>query len=116
MSDAFLDRRRTPRVPVGVEHQVGVPVALSVRLLDISASGVLISSPQKMTIGQRARLRTTLGAQALNVEVEVRRVAEHVAQGGNGNGRGHYRMGAVFVHSDDAARASVQHFLRDDAP
>jgi len=113
MADTFLDRRRTPRVDVGGDHQLGVPMALTVRLVDISASGVLISSPQKMAVGQRARLRTTLGSQALNVEVEVRRVSEASHES---NGRGRYRMGAVFVQPDEAARASVQHFLRDDAP
>lgn len=113
MADAFLDRRRTPRVAVGEDHQVGVPMALTVRLVDISASGVLISSPQRMAIGQRARLRARLGTKPLNVEVEVCRVSEHTGEGSN---RGRFRMGAVFVQPDDAARASVQHFLRDDAP
>jgi len=112
MADALLDRRRTPRVAVGGGQQVGVPVALTVRLVDISASGVLISSPQRMAIGQRARLRTTLGSKALNVEVEVRRVSE---RGGEGNAAGRYRLGATFVQPDEAARDSVHHFLRDDA-
>jgi len=112
MADAFLDRRRTPRVAVGGDQQVGMPMALTVRLVDISATGVLFSSPQKLTIGQRARLRTTLGTEALNVDVEVRRVSEY---SGEGNGRGRYRMGAVFVQPDESARATVQHFLRDDA-
>jgi hypothetical protein len=112
MDDAFLDRRRTPRVAVGNGHQVGTPLALTVRLVDISASGVLISSPQRLAIGQRARLRTTLGARPLNVEVEVRRVADHP---GEGNGRGRFRLGASFVQPDDAARECVHQFLRDDA-
>ena len=112
MADAFLDRRRTPRVAVGGGQQVGVPMALTVRLVDISGGGVLISSPQRMAIGQRARLRTTLGSKALNVEVEVRRVSE---QQGEGNGRGRYRLGAIFVQPDESARDSVHQFLRDDA-
>ena len=112
MADAFLDRRRTPRVTVGGDQELGVPMALTVRVVDISASGVLISSPQRMTIGQRARLRTTLGTKPLNVEVEVRRIAEYH---GEGNTRGRYRLGAVFVNPDDVARESVHYFLRDDA-
>ena len=113
MADAFLDRRRTPRVSVAEDYEIGVPMALTVRLVDISAGGVLISSPQKRAIGQRARLRTTLGAKPLNVEVEVRRIAEASSEGINGRGR--FRLGAVFVAPDDAARSSVQEFLRDDS-
>ena len=88
-----------------------MPTALTVRLVDISASGVLISSPQKMDVGQRARLQVTLGGEPLNVEVEVRRVAEGTQE----VGRQRYRMGATFVAPDEYARRSVQHFLRADA-
>ena len=86
-------------------------MALTVRLVDISASGVLLSSPQKMQIGQRAHLQLTLSGEPLNVEVEVRRVADG---GAEALGRNRYRLGAVFVSPDDMARRSVQHFLRDD--
>ena len=76
MTEAFLERRRAPRVAVAQGTRVAVPTALTVRLLDISANGVLISSPQRMDVGQRARLQVTLGGEPLNVEVEVRRIAE----------------------------------------
>ena len=111
MSEAFLERRRTPRIPMGNGHEIGMPMALTVRLVDISASGVLLSSPQRMAIGQRAHLRTTLGGEALNAEVEVRRVAD---AGFENSGRGRYRLGAVFVSLDEVGRRSVQHFLRDE--
>ncbi len=112
MSEAFLERRRAPRVQIPGDRQVGVPVALTVRLMDISASGVLLSSSQKMVVGQRARLHTTLGSEPLNVEVEVRRVGEAEA---NGAGRGRYRIGAVFHGMDEAGGRSVRHFLQGDA-
>jgi c-di-GMP-binding flagellar brake protein YcgR len=108
MPEAYLDRRRDPRVPMGGDQQVGLPMALTVRLVDISAGGVLLSSSQKLNVGQRARLRTSLGADPFNVEIEVRRVAEG---GGDGNGRGRYRVGAVFTALDEAANRSVSHFL-----
>jgi hypothetical protein len=113
MAEALLERRRAPRVAVAPGTEVGVPTGLTVRLLDISASGVLISSPQKMAVGQRARLQLTLGGEPLNVEVEVRRVAE----GGtmmDAVGRSRFRLGAAFVDPDEYARRSVQHFLRAD--
>jgi hypothetical protein len=112
MPDVSLERRRSPRVPIYPGTEVGVPMALTVRLVDISANGVLLSSPQKMLVGQRARLQLTLSGEPLNVELEVRRVSD----GGNEVlGRNRYRLGAVFVTPDEVARRSVQHFLRDDA-
>jgi c-di-GMP-binding flagellar brake protein YcgR len=90
---------------------VGFPMALTVRLVDISAGGVLLSSSQKLNIGQRARLRTTLGTDPFNVEIEVRRVADASL---DGNGRGRYRLGAVFTALDEVATRSVSHFLSGD--
>lgn len=111
MTEVVLERRRAPRVAVAPGTEVGVPVALTVRLVDISASGVLLSSPQRVNVGQRARLQMTLGGEPLNVEVEVRRVAENDREM---NSHNRYRLGATFVAPDDFARRSVQHFLRDD--
>ena len=105
---AHLERRREPRVPIRDDQKVGLPMALTVRLVDISAGGVLLSSSQKMNIGQRARLRTTLGADPFNAEIEVRRVADGSQ---DGSGRGRYRLGAVFTSLDEAAARSVNHFL-----
>jgi len=110
MTEAFLERRRAPRVAVATGTEVGVPIGLTVRLLDISSSGVLISSPQKMNIGQRARLKLTLGGEPLNVEVEVRRIGEGTQMPGHNR----FRLGAAFVDADEYARRSVQHFLRAD--
>ncbi len=111
MADAFLERRRTPRVPVAGDRHLAFPQALTVRVVDISNSGVLLVVPQKLAVGQRARLKASLGREALSVEVEVRRVVDGFLEG---SGRGRYRVGAVFVQPDEAARRSVQQFLRDD--
>ena len=111
MPEAFLERRREPRVPMTDDPLVGVPLAATVRLVDISASGVLLSTTQKMAVGQRARLRTTLGPDSLTIEVEVRRVSDGSKEG---NGPGRFRIGAVFTKMDEAASRSVQHFLSGD--
>ena len=111
MSEAFLERRRTPRVPVGDGKALALPQALTVRVVDISRSGVLLATPQKLLVGQRARLQATLGREPLSVEVEVRRVADGQQ---HGYGTGRYRVGVVFVQPDEAARRSVHQFLRDD--
>ena len=111
MTEGFLERRRAPRVAVAPGSGMGVPTALTVRVLDISASGVLISSPQKVNVGQRAPLQLSLGGEPLNVDVEVRRVADGTQE----MGRNRYRLGAAFVAPDEYTRRSVQHFLRADA-
>jgi c-di-GMP-binding flagellar brake protein YcgR len=108
MSDAFLERRRELRVPMKDDERVGVPVGLTVRLMDISAGGVLLFSPQELRLGQKARLRTTLGADPFSVDVEVRRIAD---SGSSGAAHGGYRIGAVFTGVDEASRRSVRHFL-----
>jgi hypothetical protein len=110
MTEALLERRRAPRVAVTPGTELGMPVPLTVRLMDISASGVLISSPQLMRVGQRARLQLTLGGEPVNVEVEIKRIIESREV----IGRNRYRLGAAFVKPDEYARRSVEHFLRAD--
>jgi c-di-GMP-binding flagellar brake protein YcgR len=106
MSDAVLERRREPRVPMKDDERVGLPIGLTVRLVDISAGGILLLSPQKLRPGQKARLRTTLGADPFNVDLEVRRVSDAA--------RGSYRIGAVFTGMDEASGRSARHFLSGD--
>jgi hypothetical protein len=111
MPDVFLERRREPRVPMSGQPSVGLPLAATVRLVDISSGGVLITSSQPMAIGQRARLQTTLGPDPLSVEIEVRRVT---TSGGQGGGRGQFRIGAVFTSLDESSNRSVHQFLSGD--
>lgn len=111
MPEAFLERRREPRVPMNGGYTVDVPTALTVRLVDISNAGVLLASPQKLQIGQKARLRTMLGNDPVNADIEVRRVAEGGAEGGP---RGGYRIGAVITGMDATSGRSVRHFLSGD--
>ncbi len=47
MPEAHLERRRDPTGVHGGRPDVGLPMALTVRLVDISAGGVLLSSSQK---------------------------------------------------------------------
>ncbi len=111
MSEAFLERRRAPRVPMKDDTTVGLPMGLTVRLVDISAVGVLLVSPQKLRVGQKARLRTTLGADPFNVDLEVRRVAD---VGSSGIARGGFQIGAVFTGLDEGTGRSMRRFLNGD--
>jgi hypothetical protein len=115
MSEAFLERRREARVPMNGSHTVDLPTALTVRLVDISTAGVLLSSPQKLRVGQKARLRTMLGTDPLNADIEVRRVADTGSESGVEIGApGGFRIGAVFTGMDAASSRSVRHFLSGD--
>jgi hypothetical protein len=111
MAEAQLERRRSPRVPMREDETVGLPVGLTVRLLDISSSGVLLFSPQALGFGQRATLRTILGADPFNADIEVRRVSAGGTSTSPGAG---YRIGAAFVGLDDKAHRAVTRFLAGD--
>jgi hypothetical protein len=111
MADAFLERRREPRVPMPPDQRIGLPLSVTVRLVDISNSGVLLSSAQKVAVGQRARLQTKLGQDPFSVDVEVRRVTELGAAPGD---RGRFKIGAVFTGVDEVANRSMQRFLNGE--
>jgi c-di-GMP-binding flagellar brake protein YcgR len=105
----FEERRRTPRAPILQVDGPDVSLATSttVQLLDISQSGVLVSSSQRLEVGQRAQLRTRVGAEPLTVQVQVRRVSN-----GGRAGHGSYRLGAEFVALDEENQRKIERFLK----
>jgi c-di-GMP-binding flagellar brake protein YcgR len=109
MSDHFVERRRSPRVPLpaGDRPNLSLAVSTTVQLMDISQSGVLLSSSQKLDVGQRAQLRTRVGAEPLTVQVEVRRMAN-----GGRMGHGSFRLGAEFVALDEENQRKIERFLK----
>ena len=82
-----------------------LPTAHSVRILDISLSGVLLLSKQTAGQGAVGRLRMDLSGQPFSSVVEVRRVA--LAQGDEG-----FRIGAAFVRLSSEHRDMIQRFTR----
>jgi len=99
------ERRRSPRFDVDGGEVAVLPGAMSVRLLDISLTGVLVQSGQSAKEGARGRLRLDLAGQPFAAEVEVRRIA----QGAGGQG---YRIGARFVDLTDDQRHIIEGFTR----
>lgn len=81
---------------------MGVAVAESVRVLDLSAAGVLLHTLSPPELGSRAKLRLSLGGEPLAAEVEVRRVSP--ASGG-------YRVGARFVAITPTHRRLIEQFI-----
>jgi c-di-GMP-binding flagellar brake protein YcgR len=99
------ERRQSARFDVPGGEQAIHPTDLSVRLLDISLTGVLVHARQTGKEGSRGRLRLDLAGQPLAAEVEVRRIAQD--PGGQG-----YKIGARFVDLTDDQRHLIETFTR----
>lgn len=88
--ETTIERRQYPRRQVDGEF-AGVQATLSVRVLDISVSGVLLQSSRAVQVGERGALRLSLGGQPFTADVEVQRVT---APSGSSTG---YRLALAFV-------------------
>ena len=82
-----------------------LPVALSVRILDISLSGVLVQARQPAKPGDRGRLRLDLGGMPFSADVEVRRVV-------TGGLPDDYKVGIAFVGLSTEHRQTIQRFTQ----
>jgi PilZ domain-containing protein len=98
------ERRRSPRRPVDTEF-VKISSADSVRVLDISAAGVLFQTPSPLSLGARGQLRLSVGGAPLLAEIEVRRVS--VAPDSSPG----YRIGAKFVAMTPKHRQLIERFI-----
>ncbi len=105
MVEAFIERRRLPRVAVTGGARLDRPVALSVRLLDIGLSGVLIASSHPLGVGQAARLKVRFGDMNVDADLEIARLAP------GRDDKGAYKAGARFVSRDEETRSAIRQFL-----
>jgi hypothetical protein len=99
------ERRRTERFVLQPEGSLGIPVSMSVRILDISVAGVLLQSNREMTIGQRGALRLAISGQDLTTEVAVTRVSS--ATGADSG----YRIGASFTSMAPEHRQIIERLI-----
>lgn len=90
-----------PRVTLAAGYEVGLPMALTIEVLDISLSGVLLSSKAALEVPRRGRLRLPLDSFA--ADVEIRRVEPRESD---------VRFGASFVGLDETSRQRLAEFLR----
>ncbi len=103
MTEAFVERRRSGRTAVNGRARVDRAIAPTVRLLDISLGGVLMSSAHPLQKGQYAHLTTRLGEVPVDADIEVRRTTR--------DGNGAFRVGARFLALDQATRQAMQAFF-----
>ena len=86
----MIERRQHPRRQVEGEF-AGVQATLSVRILDMSVSGVLLQSSRPVQVGERGSLRLSLGGRPFTADVEVQRVSTASPASGG------YRIALAFV-------------------
>jgi hypothetical protein len=82
-----------------------LPNSLKVRVLDISATGVMLATTRPVELGTRGQLRLNLDGTPFTTDVEIQRVstAPGVAAG--------YVVGASFVGTDAAHQQTLERFI-----
>jgi hypothetical protein len=106
MENAFIERRRSPRVPMGGGAQLVRPASMAVRLLDLSSEGVLLACPSPIQPGVASRVIARLGNRPLEAEIDVRHVSSQWDPQAGG-----YRVGGRFLALGPQARAAVDGLL-----
>ena len=103
-----VERRRTPRVEPNGEHTLSLGVSLTAEVVDISLTGVQLASKAILAVGDRAELRTTIGARTVSVAIEIRRVA---VGGKPTRGGAQHRAGAIFAPINAEQRIMLEQLL-----
>ena len=110
MDNGFVERRRSPRVPMGSGAVVIRPVSMAVRLLDLSSEGMLLSCPDPVPQGATSRVIARLGDLPFDAELDVRHVSSQWDQRFGG-----YRAGGRFITLPPHARLAVDALLGGSA-
>ena len=106
MENAFIERRRSPRVAMRDGARLVRPVSMAVRLLDVSSDGVLMACPSPLTPGVVSRVIARLGERPLDASLDVRHASAQWDQQAGG-----YRVGGRFVALGAQAREAVDGLL-----
>lgn len=102
--DGVQERRRTPRVDVSEQFDCSFEMRARVRLVDISATGVLLHSDAALPVHTIGQLKAILANARFSPSLEVRRNAALPRNEGS-------YLGTVFVGMDDGSRKSLEAFL-----
>jgi hypothetical protein len=94
------ERRRSPRIATTGEHPIVVDLANTVRLIDVSVTGVLLASKTELVVGDRRELRFSIGARTVNVPIEIRHTAMDGVRG--------YLAGAVILPTTLEQRGQLE--------
>ena len=110
MDTRFVERRRSPRVPIRSGASVVRPVSFAVRLLDVSSNGLLLSSPDPIPPGSTPRIAVRLGGRPLEAELDVRHASREWDPHAGG-----YRVGGRFASLGPQAREAIDGLLAGSA-
>jgi hypothetical protein len=100
-----IERRQWPRVPPIEGTEINRPEWSTVRVLDISVSGVMFLAPERMAAGSKGQLRLRLGENSFVADIEIRRSDKHQIPAGG------YRVAATFTSLADGSRTSLEDFI-----
>jgi hypothetical protein len=103
--DGVHDRRRTRRLTVDARFDCRFELRARVRLLDISASGVLLASDATLPVESAAQLKAVLATARFSPNLKVRRIAPLPRNEGT-------HLGTVFADMDAESQRSLDAFLK----
>jgi c-di-GMP-binding flagellar brake protein YcgR len=103
--DGVQERRRGPRVNVDAGVDCHFEMRARVRLLDISATGALLSTETMLPMKAAGQLKAVLASNRFSPRLEVRRTAALPRNEGA-------NLGAVFLGMDEESRKSLEAFLK----
>ena len=106
----LVDRRRYPRIDAPSDLLLAVPSTANGEVIDISATGALLSTTVPLNVGDRARLSLLVGRDPVSAWVRVIRCDEGTRSGGTVR----YHLGVAFVSVDDNSRKALAKFVRHE--
>ena len=106
MASEFQERRRTPRVAIDGRHELRLGRRLRVRIVDISGTGMLLATEDRLPVGSTARRQIALGGAQFEGQLVVKR--EHPAQDGSKS----QLCGAVVTPAQPRHQDALDQFLR----
>jgi len=101
------ERRNLQRTTVEIGELAVLPVHMSVRVLDISLSGVLLQSAHPVERGARGSLRLNLAGVPFVADVEVQRISPAPDPASADA----YRIGARFVSTSREHQHAIERFI-----
>ena len=111
MDNGFIERRRSPRVPLTSGTVFVRPVSVAVRLLDLSSEGLLMSCPDPLRLGATSKVMARLAGRSLDAEIDIRHVSSRWDQRIGG-----YRVGGRFLSLGPQARLAIEGLLGGSHP
>jgi hypothetical protein len=101
----YQERRRTPRVALEGIHEFRLARRVRVRIVDISAGGVLLAADERVPVGSVGRLQVSLGGNQFEGQVQIKREQPVLS------GQGHL-LGGVVTPSQPRHQEALDQFLR----